>query len=276
MILVEADQVRPRSVFQQHNSPIENVKSELEEQMENVMNRRGITAYEKLRLFNDLHLQYLEYTNRSQNRSTIPTQPSPVTNPRLGNIPPRFKTRADEILEWVKGRPDVLGWDAETAEATYKGKKLPGSNISDLIRDTVVPNPRSTKRELDGEEEFWRGLAEINVPLSLLRKRGVPPPPPPPPPPTVSSASSTDRSSSDLSPAMASALEGSILNSSTPIRKKRTDTPRGGRGGRGGGRGGIAAKPPIQPQHGGGRLARKKRVTFAKKLARGRPSWLSL
>ena len=268
MILVDADQGHPRSIFQQHKSPTERVKSELAEQMENVMNRRGITAYEKLRLFNDLHVQYLEYDNRA---NTPAPSVAPVINPRLGNIANKFKTRADDILEWVKARPDVLGWDAETGEVSYKGQKLPGSNIADLIRDTVVPNPRSAKRELEGAEEFWAALAEINVPVSLLRKRSVPPPPPP----AVSPASSIDRSSLESS-AMESALEGSILKS-TPVRKQRTDTPRGGRGGRGTRR--SAEKPPLQPKQDGRGLSKRgrgKRVTFAKKIVRGRPSWLTL
>ena len=223
------------------------------------MSQRGITVHEKLKKFNDLHVQYLEYTNKQQH-PLAPTSlgvSAPVSSPpsvdvRLGNIPKQYQPRANEVLEWLKKRSDVITWDPVTGEAQYRGQKIHGSNISDLIRDSVVPNGIGAKRAIKGEDVFWNALLnEINVPQSLLRKRVLPPP--------LNTSSGSDTTSSPNSSAMESALD--ISGVITPVKKTRTATPL---------KKTVKKRPPT------GKNAQKGKgmTSFVKRV--GRPSWITI
>ena len=62
-----------------------------------------------------------------------------------------MRPRATALLNRLKARHDVISWD-ETGQVTLDGKKIRGSNISDLISDAM----RSRKNfNPTGSKEFF-------------------------------------------------------------------------------------------------------------------------
>ena len=101
----------------------------------------------------------------------------------LSSIPKTFRTKAEGLLEYLKGDKDVE-WDDE-GHVYIKQKKLEGSHILDLIHDAMryrkkVSRPRGWQelsshlrarnipKELVGNKE-WRETGYFTPPSSVLK-----------------------------------------------------------------------------------------------------------
>ena len=71
------------------------------------------------------------------------------------------------LLEKIKENPEVMKWD-EKGQLIVEGKAIPGSHISDLIKDSLKTGKASARGPL-GWERFTQGLAKMNAPEHLLR-----------------------------------------------------------------------------------------------------------
>ena len=91
----------------------------------------------------------------------------------LLGIPVLFKRNVQAILEHLEDHKDTLSWN-DRGEIIYKSQIIPGSNLTDLLKDS-----QRHYKSLDpyGDREFYRAWAELNIPEGLLanenRKREV-------------------------------------------------------------------------------------------------------
>ena len=79
------------------------------------------------------------------------------------SVPKSMQRKAKLLIDKIKSRSDIR-WN-DKGELVYKRKVVPGSNIVDLVNDTM----RKRKRfQPTGWEVFATGLKEANVPQELV------------------------------------------------------------------------------------------------------------
>jgi hypothetical protein len=77
----------------------------------------------------------------------------------LSAIPKYFRNRAQSLLNHIWADPQhTLQWN-DRGELIVKGVVIPGSHITDLLKNSLQPL---------GQKEFHEGLKELNIPLGLL------------------------------------------------------------------------------------------------------------
>lgn len=83
----------------------------------------------------------------------------------LSAIPKNFRNRAKALLNHIMADPQQgLRWNNH-GELIYKGKVVPGSHITDLLKNSQ----RQYKHlKLTGLEEFRNGLKDLNIPIGLM------------------------------------------------------------------------------------------------------------
>lgn len=79
-------------------------------------------------------------------------------------IPKSYRHKGDLLVDALLRQNNFIGWD-ENGVVTINKEVIPGSNISDLIGDTLRP----LKREKPiGWQKFAKALKHINFPLSSI------------------------------------------------------------------------------------------------------------
>ena len=85
----------------------------------------------------------------------------------LEAMPQRYKHKVKVILSHIIRDPSkILAWN-DVGELVYKGTTIPGSHIIDLLKDSQYEHKAY---HLTGVNTFYRGLEEIHVPKTVLRK----------------------------------------------------------------------------------------------------------
>ena len=77
----------------------------------------------------------------------------------LQAIPKMYRNKASTILSHL-ANSDILHWN-NRGEVIYKGKHIPFSHITDLLRDT---QHEYKNMDLVGMSEFYQALSELNIP----------------------------------------------------------------------------------------------------------------
>lgn len=163
----------------------------LGKEMEQLRERRDIALEEKVIRYKEALRKYLHFQEEFQARAETPkvplippkryaeipeTEPQqsyakiPETEPQQKNhdkiiatIPASYRKDASKLLNILD---NVISYDRETKEITYKGTTVPGSNIADLVQDTIS---KTKKAPPVGIEVFQKAINEANVPLSLKK-----------------------------------------------------------------------------------------------------------
>lgn len=90
----------------------------------------------------------------------------------LSAIPKNFRTRARALVNHIAADPEHrLQWN-ERGELIYHGKVIPGSHITDLLKNSQRQYKHS---QPVGQREFHDGLKELNIPIGLMEARPGPP-----------------------------------------------------------------------------------------------------
>lgn len=90
----------------------------------------------------------------------------------LSGIPKNMRMRAQALLKQISADPEQrLQWN-ERGELVYHGKVIPGSQITDLLRDFQQQYKHGMSV---GLREFRDGLKELNIPIALMEGRPGPP-----------------------------------------------------------------------------------------------------
>lgn len=148
MLLVEPkllESLKPQSNNYTH--PRLNIMSKLDENMKNVLENPVSSANEKVVLYNQILGQFRRYLDHelkpnspgknttrvetNHESGTGETSQSYLEEEVLSSVPKSMQRKAKLILKRVKSSPN-LSWD-ERGEVSYKGDKIPGTNILDLV-----------------------------------------------------------------------------------------------------------------------------------------------
>ena len=68
------------------------------------------------------------------------------------------------IIDEMQRHGDILTWDKQTGEVIFKLENISGSNIIELLKDTLTATLHPT-----GKMEFCRGLDMINIQPKYLK-----------------------------------------------------------------------------------------------------------
>lgn len=81
----------------------------------------------------------------------------------LSTLPKQAKRDASAILQHVQRTPDIT-WN-EKGELVLKEQPIPGTHISDLLKDAFY---KYKNWKAKGADSFYRSLAESNLPQGLI------------------------------------------------------------------------------------------------------------
>ncbi|KAI8480134.1 hypothetical protein Bbelb_421180 [Branchiostoma belcheri] len=184
---------------QEEMTPLVKSALSMDDQMRDVMSRQDLADDEKATLYQQLLQRYLTYrdkrraepvsvrlvTSNSTPAATVTatnnvakdegsTTTSPSTASATGKedkgilaaFPKNMKARAQQLLNVIKHKGgDILDYN-QHGELLYDKQVVPGSQISDLLRDVIQ---RRQNFNPIGWRAFSRGLARINTPEAAIR-----------------------------------------------------------------------------------------------------------
>ena len=184
MILVDPSQVIGKS------PPIPDVLSDsltsLDREMKRVLESTNISIHEKAKAFESVLQRYLNRVDQYQNR-----EERGVYNPRdkqsneksllssekpfndkiiklekrvVESVPKTLQTKARLLIDHLKDASD-LSWN-ERGEISFNGETIQGSNISDLVNETL--RIRKQRNTLTGWKEFVSAMKNSNVPNEFI------------------------------------------------------------------------------------------------------------
>ncbi|CAH1240724.1 Hypp6080 [Branchiostoma lanceolatum] len=166
----------------------------IDSEMKTIMSRQDLPEDEKAALYQQLLQRYLTYRDKRRaepvsvrlvtsnpasataevTTTDVETTTSPGTVSTNGKedhaileaFPKSMKARARQLLNIIKHKGgDVLDYN-QHGELLYNKQVVPGSQISDLIRDVIQ---RRKDFNPAGWQSFSRGLAQINTPEAPIR-----------------------------------------------------------------------------------------------------------
>jgi hypothetical protein len=114
------------------------------------------------------YARILQQYSTIRNKEVRPRQYIPdITDNLLVGLPNQWKKKAQAVLQSVMKNED-LGLNDKN-EIIYKGDRVPGSNITDLVHTFVTPS----KRKPAGWKEFGQALVESNVPRTFISNENL-------------------------------------------------------------------------------------------------------
>ena len=176
-------------------TPAVKTLGELDTEMSGILSRHDIGDDEKVKLYNQAMQKYLEFDRQrkvkeplavklvssdedkkeSKETAKIDTgqNQQQMEQEIIDSVPKIAKNKAKLLINKLKQNKNVMFWN-ERGELTYDGKSVPGTNIVDLVRDTMSERKRFQPSSWD---LFSRGLARVNTPLIWIgnetRKKAV-------------------------------------------------------------------------------------------------------
>ncbi len=145
----------------------------LDSGMQNILQNSDLPSDIKHKQYNQLMHNYQTMRDQELNKPmTINVKstnsPSSMTVPDddiIGGMPKNYRNKAKLLLSHVKRAPNI-GAD-EKGQIVIDGRKIEGSNITDLIYDYAKP-PRRNHAPARGWREFGRALKQTNVPKEAI------------------------------------------------------------------------------------------------------------
>ena len=145
--------------------------SHLLKDMNQILQKTDLSEAEKAQKYGEtlFKLQHsLEKTKKPPSiNSPQPTDQSPSTvvlhDQILQSVPKTMQRKAELLLGMIKNNNN-LTWD-EQGVVSYKGKRIHGSNIIDLINDTIRQRKGVEPR---GWKTFSKALHESNIPQEVI------------------------------------------------------------------------------------------------------------
>lgn len=158
-------------------------------EMEKLRERRDINLNEKMRLFKEAQRQYLHFRNelaerekpRGETVMVVEHEPVPPKTSRtttenveeghedaadrdvLATLPESYISAGKRLLNTLR---ETLSYDKKTKEIIFRGNRVPGSNIRDLVYDTVAKHRGGPPI---GLHQFQQAMTEAKVPENLKR-----------------------------------------------------------------------------------------------------------
>lgn len=162
-------------------SPQVSHQVDLDQGLRQIMQRTDMTPEEKMKLYASQQRDFLHAYKSPTGAVTAPlissTQSDETQSPHeqvdtheiktliSSSISSRNKSKAMNILNFLKRDPDVLSYDQQ-GRLIYRGQIVPGSHVYDLVSD-LLKTKKSTVSPV-GNEELLRGLSSLNMPLNFV------------------------------------------------------------------------------------------------------------
>lgn len=175
-----------------HLQPIEKNVTDLDTDIERIL-QRDLPEDEKVKRYFVILDRYLEYhKQRTQNRRGSLTFRKNISADSVGtelaksivldgdessqresvvsSLPKASRDKADRLMRHMQHSGRVK-WDSD-GRVYINGRRIEGSNITDLLYEAVHHQPSTASRRLSipGSNEFYKALDAINVPITLLNK----------------------------------------------------------------------------------------------------------
>ena len=166
MVLVEPRTFEMMKSSRHEKSLIQNVKSELDAEMNSVISRSDIPTSEKVKLYNQVLQRYMTYKDKSENtpvKVRIEDKKLFTENDILKNVSTQQKAKAKELISFIKDN-STIGW-SDSGEFVFDDKVIPNSNIKDLIVGSVG---KRKPTGLNGWKEFQGALNALQAPNKFL------------------------------------------------------------------------------------------------------------
>jgi hypothetical protein len=153
-------------------------KSEIE--MSNVWNR-DLPNDEKIRVFteelNNLKSRYdallkpkpLEVFMKKKEEEPKKDEKDIIQESIIHSVPKTSKVEAKLVLDYLKLKSNTISWN-DMGEIIFHGEVIPGSNITDMIIDTVTNRKRSEISPMF-KSVFLKALAEVNMPSKWIKNK---------------------------------------------------------------------------------------------------------
>lgn len=159
----------------------------IDDQLSSIMQRRDLSDYDKALFYQDTLQKYLTYHGKAKKPLQIGLEKqseedfaSHVEDKDVDTlekhavqdhfnivqqIPTSYRPRANQILEHILKFPQVISWN-DQQELIFQEQTVPGSNIVDLVYDTLRSRGKGFKPT--GWKEYFSGLARSNIPEYLI------------------------------------------------------------------------------------------------------------
>ena len=171
---------------------------DLDQEMKDVLQQPGVSAHDKASAYQQILHRYLTLGDQYQERSGMPPRPSspplmmpppppspppppppsPVSSSSqpwehwketaVESVPQRFRKKAKQLMKHMERMKD-LSW-TPAGEMVYRGRKIPRSNIVDLVGDMM--RQRKSVPDPVGWEVFASALKHSNVPTEFIGHKG--------------------------------------------------------------------------------------------------------
>ena len=148
---------------------VQSIQSQLHQEMEDILNRRGISSGDKWKMFQQVLNRYLQHTPSAQKPLALPII-DPVA-PTAGSFEyilesvPKTLMRKTGLLLNLMQASNRISWD-RAGVVTIDNNIIPSSNIIDLVNDVV--RKRTTSKNPVGIQIFKQFLQNINIPKELV------------------------------------------------------------------------------------------------------------
>lgn len=190
--LVDANElknVNPPTItnFKERTKPLISKELEhLDRMMVTILNNETLSQENKVREYNKVLAKYQETRNnlnQSPNLITNNVTLKRKFNPLIG-ISKVFKNKASQLWSLLENNNNLQVKD--NGEVVIKERRIPGSNLNDLINTAV--NKKFKGNDLAGWSEFQKLLIDQNIPRSVISNEALivepskisePSPPPP-------------------------------------------------------------------------------------------------
>ena len=158
---------------------------EIDSDMQDIMQQQDIPIDAQVKMYDQKLQRYLTYYDKRMNKPlrvnvikpTVPEEeekpqgeqieekPEEIETDILDSVPATMKSRTRQLIKNLKANKDIIGWN-EQGQMVFKGTTVPGTNIVDLVNDSLRQRKNFNPEEW---ELFSKALDHLNVPEGIVR-----------------------------------------------------------------------------------------------------------
>lgn len=165
--------------FQPTNTSEAVKEDNLDAEMHRILNNKRLGDGEKWKLYQQVLQRYLHVADQKRQPVNLPIMDTPegvasdnmlrtsraLIDEIVETFPSGYKLQVRNLLRELTSKGDVVNWTSD-GSVYVRGKKIPNSNIKDVINSIV----RARKKNVipNGWKEVMTVLKEINIPTTYI------------------------------------------------------------------------------------------------------------